>query len=120
MDLGIKEEIALVVGASEGIGYESAKALLEEGAEVLICSRNAGKLKRAAQQLEQASGRKVRWFAADVMDSRFHGNDIDLLRLLANYAKLDRTLNLEHLLIRGLPCPSSTRWCTLTTSVPRT
>src|SRR3970040_1434246 len=24
------------------------------------------------------------------MDSRFHGNDIDLLRLLANYAKLDK------------------------------
>lgn len=66
MELGIKGEAALVVGASEGIGYESAKALLEEGAEVLICSRNAGKLKRAAQQLEQASGRKVRWFAADV------------------------------------------------------
>ncbi len=40
MDLGIKGEIALVVGASEGIGYESAKALLEEGADLLICSRN--------------------------------------------------------------------------------
>ena len=24
------------------------------------------------------------------MDSRFHGNDIDLLRLLANYAELDK------------------------------
>ena len=66
MDLGIKGETALVVGASEGIGYESAKALLEEGAEVLICSRNADKLKRAAQQLEKASGRKVHSFGADV------------------------------------------------------
>lgn len=66
MDLGIKEEVALVVGASEGIGYESAKGLLEEGAEVLICSRSAEKIGRAAQQLEQASGRKMRWFAADV------------------------------------------------------
>lgn len=66
MDLGIKGETALVVGASEGIGYESAKGLLEEGAEVLICSRNAGKLKLAADALEQASGRKVRWFAADI------------------------------------------------------
>jgi 3-oxoacyl-[acyl-carrier protein] reductase len=66
MDLGIKGETALVVGASEGIGFESAKGLLEEGAEVLICSRSAEKIARAAQQLEQASGRKVRWFAADV------------------------------------------------------
>lgn len=66
MDLGIKGETALVVGASEGIGYESAKGLLEEGVDVLICSRNAVKLKAAAAQLEQATGRAVRWFAADV------------------------------------------------------
>lgn len=66
MDLGIKGETALVVGASEGIGYESAKGLLEEGVNVLICSRNAEKLKTAAAQLEKATGRTVRWFAADV------------------------------------------------------
>lgn len=56
MDLGIKGETALVVGASEGIGYESAKGLLEEGARVLICSRSADKLKRAAAQLKKATG----------------------------------------------------------------
>lgn len=66
MDLGIKGETALVVGASEGIGYESAKALLEEGVDLIICSRNAEKLKQAAAKLEQAVGRPVRWFAADV------------------------------------------------------
>ena len=69
MDLGIKGETALVVGASEGIGYESARGLLEEGAEVLICSRDAGKLERAARGLEQACGRGVRWFAADITRS---------------------------------------------------
>jgi 3-oxoacyl-[acyl-carrier protein] reductase len=66
LDLGIKGETALVVGASEGIGYESAKGLLEEGARVLICSRSADKLKRAAAALEKATGAKVPWFAADV------------------------------------------------------
>jgi len=66
MDLGIRGETALVVGASEGIGYESAKALLEEGATVMICSRNPGKLQAAAEALERATGRKVRHFAADV------------------------------------------------------
>jgi 3-oxoacyl-[acyl-carrier protein] reductase len=66
MDLGIKGEWALVVGASEGIGYESAKSLLEEGAEVMICSRSADRLKQAAAQLQRDTGRAVRWFAADV------------------------------------------------------
>jgi len=66
MDLGITGEIALVVGASEGIGYECAKCLLEEGADVLICSRSADKLKAAAGALERGVGRPVRWFASDV------------------------------------------------------
>jgi 3-oxoacyl-[acyl-carrier protein] reductase len=66
MNLGIDGETALVVGGSEGIGFESAKALLEEGAEVLIVSRNAQKLEAAARALQDASGRAVRWFAADV------------------------------------------------------
>jgi 3-oxoacyl-[acyl-carrier protein] reductase len=66
MDLGIKGEVALVVGASEGIGYESARQLAEEGVRVLICSRNADKLTKAAASLKQATGRDVAWFAADV------------------------------------------------------
>lgn len=66
MDLGIKGETALVVGASEGIGFASAKALLEEGADVLICSRSTEKLKAAATALKRATGRDVRWLAADV------------------------------------------------------
>lgn len=66
MDLGIRGETALVAGASEGIGYESAKALLEEGVELIICSRNADKLRQAAAALQQFSGRPVRWFTADI------------------------------------------------------
>ena len=66
MDLGIKGEVALVVGASEGIGYESAKGLLEEGARVLICSRNAEKLEAASAKLKRATGTEAAWFAADV------------------------------------------------------
>ncbi len=66
MDLGIKGETALVVGASEGIGYESAKGLLEEGARVLICSRSGDKLKQAAAQLKRATNIEPPWFAADI------------------------------------------------------
>jgi len=76
MDLEIKGETALVVGASEGIGYASAKGLLDEGAEVLICSRSAEKLELAARSLADACGRKVRYFAADVT----RGGDVTRLR----------------------------------------
>jgi len=66
MDLGIKGDTALVVGASEGIGYESAKGLLEEGARVFACSRSADKLKQAAARLKKVTGVEPQWFAADV------------------------------------------------------
>lgn len=66
MDLGVRGEKALVVGASEGIGYETARMLAMEGAEVLISSRNAGKLAAAAERIRDATGREVRWYAADI------------------------------------------------------
>ncbi|HWI12694.1 MAG TPA: SDR family oxidoreductase [Burkholderiales bacterium] len=66
MDLGISNETALVVGASEGIGYECAKGLLEEGARVLICSRSAAKLQDAAASLQSATGADVAWCNGDI------------------------------------------------------
>ena len=69
MDLGIRGETALVVGASEGIGFECAKGLLEEGARVLIASRSEQKLAAAAGKLKAATGAAPSWFAADITKS---------------------------------------------------
>ncbi len=51
MDLGIKGRLALVSGSSQGIGYATAKLLLEEGARVIINGRNANALERARTKL---------------------------------------------------------------------
>jgi 3-oxoacyl-[acyl-carrier protein] reductase len=69
MDLGIRNESALVVGASEGIGYECAKGLIEEGAHVRICSRSPEKLEAAAGTLHAATGVAVPWCNADIMQA---------------------------------------------------
>ena len=42
MDLGIEGRSAVVTGASRGIGFATARQLLEEGVRVTICGRNAG------------------------------------------------------------------------------
>ncbi len=45
---------AVVTGASQGLGLAIARVLLAEGAQVLICARNASELETARQELEQA------------------------------------------------------------------
>ena len=51
MDLGIKGRRAIVTGGSSGIGFETARQLLEEGVRVLITGRNADKLEKAREEL---------------------------------------------------------------------
>ncbi len=51
MDLRIKDDLALVVGGSDGIGLATAKALAEDGARVTIASRDATALAEVATGL---------------------------------------------------------------------
>lgn len=50
MDLGISGKIALVTGADSGIGWETARVLLEEGATVVLTDKNPEKLTQAAEK----------------------------------------------------------------------
>jgi len=54
MDLGITGRTALVGGASKGLGYGCALALVREGVNVVIVARGADALEAARQQLLQA------------------------------------------------------------------
>ena len=54
--MNIENKIAVVTGASKGIGYAIAEKLLEAGVKVFICARNKPELKHALERLS-ASGR---------------------------------------------------------------
>ena len=75
----IEGKRALVTGASRGIGFATAKALREMGAEVTIAARNAAELKAAAVRIGAS------WVPADVshVDDVFRlvdrAGDVDIL-----------------------------------------
>ncbi|MBI4544233.1 MAG: glucose 1-dehydrogenase [Gemmatimonadetes bacterium] len=56
MDLGLEDKVALVTGASRGIGRAIARVLAAEGCRVAICARTRRQLERAASQIERAAG----------------------------------------------------------------
>lgn len=68
MDLHLEGKIALVTGASQGLGYAVALALSREGARVALNSRNPEKLRKAAQAIQAETGREVQAFPADVAE----------------------------------------------------
>jgi len=59
-------KVALVTGASRGIGYAIAEALTAEGAKVYICGRDAGYLKAALEKLRSGAPDRVDGASADV------------------------------------------------------
>jgi 3-oxoacyl-[acyl-carrier protein] reductase len=66
MDLGIAGKKALVCGASAGLGYACAQALVREGVDVLVVARTEAPLLAAAERLRLLGGGAVSSVAADV------------------------------------------------------
>lgn len=66
MDLGLKGKVAMVAGASRGLGFAVAQALAAEGAAVSIASRDETAIRAAAHKIGQATGAKVHAEPVDV------------------------------------------------------
>jgi len=74
-DLPLKDRIALVVGASRGIGYESALALAKAGAHVVATARTQGGLEELDDAVFAATGKHATLVPFDLVD----GGGIDRL-----------------------------------------
>jgi len=69
VNLGLDGRVAIVCGASSGIGRAAAMALAAEGARVALNARNEERLARAAEEIATHTASEVTPFAADVSDA---------------------------------------------------
>lgn len=87
---------AFITGANKGVGFETAKKLLENGYFVFIGSRNIENGKSAVQQLNQIGFENVEAIQLDVTDiaslenaRKEIGNKIEILDVLINNAGIN-------------------------------
>jgi NAD(P)-dependent dehydrogenase (short-subunit alcohol dehydrogenase family) len=81
MDLGLRDKVAIVTGASRGIGWATAALLLEEGSKVIGFSRTA--LDKQLPGLDNVIG--------DVIEERTPSRVVE--RALPSFGRLDVLVN---------------------------
>jgi NAD(P)-dependent dehydrogenase (short-subunit alcohol dehydrogenase family) len=87
MDLNLAGKVALITGASKGIGRAAAECMAAEGCNVILVSRSADDLAVAKDAIARKSAVEVQTFAADLSDSNNVG------RLVTKFPSIDILVN---------------------------
>ncbi|MBC7780963.1 MAG: SDR family oxidoreductase [Proteobacteria bacterium] len=87
MDLHLKGKIALVTGASSGIGRESARTLAAEGAKLVLVARTLTRLQAVADEIARDFGVETEVFSCDLTE--VDAPERAVATALARFARID-------------------------------
>jgi 3-oxoacyl-[acyl-carrier protein] reductase len=91
MDLELEGKVAIVGGASKGLGRACAEVLAAEGARVAVCSRSRDDLEKAAAEIRDTTRADVLAFAGD-LDRADVVRDL-IAATVARFGRLDIMVN---------------------------
>src|ERR1700740_2424122 len=86
----LKEKVALVTGASQGIGRDTALALAEAGAKVAVAARTADRLAALVKDIAAAGGEA---FAVQMDVADAEQVKAGFKTVIENFARLDILVN---------------------------
>ncbi len=88
MDLGLADRVFILTGASKGLGFATAQALVADGAKVVVSARDAGRVDEAVTALGGPS--VAAGLAADLADPAAPGDLVDAA--MDRFGRLDGAL----------------------------
>lgn len=95
----LNNRVALISGGNRGLGQAMALALAEAGGRVALTSRNLGRAKTAAAEIEAATGQNCRGYRCDVTDP---GQVEDTVtQVVSDFGQVDILVNNAGINIRG-------------------
>ena len=93
MDLELADKVAIVTGASRGLGLASAMALAAEGCRVAVCARGEVTLAEAAASLRAVAGAEDRILPVVADVSSAAGVEDVVRRTVETFGRLDILVN---------------------------
>ena len=108
MDFGLKGKVAIVTGATKGMGLCIAQGLAAEGARLSICARNDTLLMTVSKEIEERYGVAVLPVKADV--SRLEDLQRLVKRTVEHFGNLDILINNAGEAPRGPEAISEKGW----------
>ena len=96
----LTDKVAIVTGASRGIGRQIALLFAKEGAKLTITARNADQLRSLSEEIRKSGGHEPLCFPVDVNDSEKVDELVD--KTLDKFSRLDILVNNAGLTRDGL------------------